>query len=68
MGQLLLRQSDLRRVSIIYVVPQSGGEWTQITEGKYFDDKPRWSPDGRTLYFLSNRTACRLGVRIELSP
>jgi Tol biopolymer transport system component len=43
-------------VSTIYVVPPSGGEWTQITEGKYFDDKPRWSPDGRTLYFLSNRT------------
>lgn len=43
-------------VSTIYVVPPSGGEWRRITEGKYFDDKPRWSPDGRTLYFLSNRT------------
>ena len=40
----------------IYVVPASGGERRQITEGKYFDDKPRWSPDGRTLFFVSNRT------------
>ena len=43
-------------VSTIYVVPLSGGEWTRITEGKYFDDKPRWSMDGRILYFVSNRT------------
>jgi len=43
-------------LSTIYVVPASGGEWHQITEGKYFDDKPRWSPDGRKLYFISNRT------------
>jgi dipeptidyl aminopeptidase/acylaminoacyl peptidase len=35
---------------------EAGGEWQQITEGKYFDDKPRWAPDGRTLYFISNRT------------
>jgi Tol biopolymer transport system component/DNA-binding winged helix-turn-helix (wHTH) protein len=43
-------------ISTIYVVPSSGGEWTPITEAKYFDDKPRWSPDGRRLYFVSNRT------------
>jgi Tol biopolymer transport system component len=43
-------------ISTIYVVPASGGEWTRITEEKYFDDKPRWSPDGRRLYFVSNRT------------
>ncbi|HMZ19648.1 MAG TPA: hypothetical protein PLD20_17060, partial [Blastocatellia bacterium] len=43
-------------ISTIYVIPSTGGEWTRITEGKFFDDKPRWSPDGRKLYFLSNRT------------
>jgi WD40-like Beta Propeller Repeat len=36
-------------------MPASGGEWTRITEGKYWDDKPRFAPDGRTLYFLSSR-------------
>lgn len=43
-------------ISTIYVIPAAGGEWKRITEGKYFDDKPRWSPDGRALYFISNRT------------
>src|SRR5262249_23159084 len=43
-------------ISTIYVVPASGGEWRRITEAKYFDDKPRWSPDGKRLYFVSNRT------------
>ena len=43
-------------VSTIFVVPAPGGEWTRITEGRYFDDKARWSPDGKTLYFVSNRT------------
>ena len=32
-----------------------GGPWTRITEGKHWDDKPRWSPDGRTIYYLSDR-------------
>lgn len=43
-------------ISTIYVVPAAGGTWTRITEGRTFDDKPRWSPDGRMLYFISNRT------------
>ena len=43
-------------ISTIYVVPADGGQWSRITEGKYFDDKPRWSSDGRMLYFISNRT------------
>jgi hypothetical protein len=43
-------------VSTIYVVPAAGGAWTRITEGRTFDDKPRWSPDGRMLYFVSNRS------------
>ena len=39
--------------SSLYVVPASGGPWTRITDGQHWDDKPRWSPDGRTIYFVS---------------
>jgi Tol biopolymer transport system component/DNA-binding winged helix-turn-helix (wHTH) protein len=42
--------------SAIYVTPAAGGgPWTTITEGKHWDDKPRWSPDGKIIYFLSER-------------
>lgn len=40
----------------IQVMPGEGGPWLPITEGKFWDDKPRWAPDGRTIYFISNRT------------
>jgi Tol biopolymer transport system component len=43
--------------STIYVVPAGGGPWAAITDGRSFDDKPRWSPDGRRLYFISNSGA-----------
>jgi Tol biopolymer transport system component len=39
--------------SAIYVVPTSGGASLRITDGRHWDDKPRWSPDGRTIYFVS---------------
>ncbi len=39
----------------IYVVPASGGDWIRITEGKHTVHKPRWAPDGKTIYFLSDR-------------
>jgi Tol biopolymer transport system component len=41
--------------SRLYVVPVRGGPWSAITDGRSFDDKPRWSPDGRTIYFISSR-------------
>jgi len=41
--------------STLYVVPATGGPWTRITDGKHWDDKPRWSPDGKTIYFVSGR-------------
>jgi Tol biopolymer transport system component len=42
--------------STVYVIPTAGGAWRAMTDGAWFDDKPRWGPDGRILYFVSNRT------------
>jgi Tol biopolymer transport system component/DNA-binding winged helix-turn-helix (wHTH) protein len=39
--------------STIFVMPASGGPWIPITNGMQWGDKPRWSPDGKTLYFVS---------------
>jgi WD40 repeat protein len=30
-------------------------EWIAITDGEHFDDKPQFSPDGKTVYFTSTR-------------
>jgi Tol biopolymer transport system component/DNA-binding winged helix-turn-helix (wHTH) protein len=48
---------DLTR-SAVFVSPATGGRWIPITDSEdyWFRDLPRWSPDGRTLYFLSNHT------------
>lgn len=43
--------------SSIAVVPADGGPYRRLTtDTDAWDDKPRWSPDGRTVYFLSRRS------------
>jgi Tol biopolymer transport system component len=44
----------------MYVSPADGGPsdgWTRIASDHAWPDKPRWAPDGRTLYFISRRPA-----------
>ena len=48
-------QEPTPRWSAIFLVPTAGGPWMQVTDGRGWDDKPRWSPDGRLLYFLTSR-------------
>ncbi len=43
------------RVTRLYIVGVDGGEWVPLTDGTAFDDKPRWSDDGRLLYFMSSK-------------
>jgi eukaryotic-like serine/threonine-protein kinase len=45
----------------IFIAPVRDGaagteaEWIAVTDGRYSDDKPQFSPDGNTLYFTSTR-------------
>ena len=50
-----VRNRPTGQESILYVMRTAGGPWIPITENKYWSDKPRWSPDGKIIYFLSTR-------------
>ena len=41
----------------IYTIPANGGKETQLTTAKGLDDGPEYSPDGRFIYFSSERAA-----------
>ena len=47
--------SDLR--SHIYIVPVEGGEPRQLTDGDFDEHSIDWSPDGREIVFISDRSA-----------
>src|SRR5262252_6344928 len=40
----------------IYTVPAAGGAATAITSGPAFDSHPRYSPDGKTIAFTTDRS------------
>ena len=40
----------------LYTLPIAGGRATRITDGPAWDAQPRWSPDGRSLVFVSDRS------------
>jgi len=45
-----------KRVSNLWVVPAESGEPRQFTHGDQVDTRPRFSPDGTQIAFLSNRS------------
>jgi dipeptidyl aminopeptidase/acylaminoacyl peptidase len=44
-----------KKVGHIWIIPASGGEPRQLTRGEGSDSRPRWSPDGKSLAFISSR-------------
>jgi Tol biopolymer transport system component len=54
-------QSTAERArSRLFLVPAGGGtreEWTAVAGEHEWTDKPRWAPDGRTIYFLSRHNS-----------
>jgi eukaryotic-like serine/threonine-protein kinase len=43
-------------------------QWIPVTQGEEWDDKPRWSADGNTLYFISQRDGFRCIWYVHLDP
>ena len=43
--------------STVYIMPARGGPWIQLTDSRFQNDKLRWAPDSRAVYFVSNRSA-----------
>ena len=41
----------------LWVVPLAGGESRQLTSGEKGEDRPRWSPDGKRLAYISPKEA-----------
>jgi TolB protein len=53
--------------SDIYVVPAAGGEPLRITTTRGLNAGPAWSPDGSTIFFVSNRTGTYKVWRVDVS-
>jgi hypothetical protein len=61
------------RAGIVWVAPPQNGlpakasEWFRITEECVMADKPRWSPDGSIIYYISARDGfvCLWAQRVD---
>ena len=52
--------------SSIWSVPVNGGAPIRVTEDEFMDGSPQWSPDGRFLWFLSDRGGSRDVYRVPV--
>ncbi len=57
-----------KKFSNLWLVPVEGGAPRQFTHGDQSDTSPRWSPDGKIIAFLSNRSNKDKPAQIFLIP
>jgi alpha-L-fucosidase len=55
-GTALAYCASRKGVFDIYTIPVEGGEERRLTDANGLDDGPDYSPDGKTIYFNSDRT------------
>lgn len=52
-----------KRFQNLWLIPADGGQPRQLTSSATRDVEPRWSPDGRTIAFVSNRAGPSQGPK-----
>jgi tricorn protease len=52
----------------VWVMPAEGGEPIQLTTAPGYDAWPAWSPDGRAIFFVSDRSGDRNVWKLEIDP
>ena len=50
-----VREKDQKKFSNLYLHEVESGKEKPFTTGDQVDSSPKWSPDGQTIAFLSNR-------------
>ena len=61
-------ESRPRSMSRLVVVGMDGSAWKDISDGTFWDDKPRWSADGRLIYFVSDQGGMINVWAVEFDP
>ena len=66
------RQASQLRLSVVAArfqleIPPKESDWIQVVRDSHWNDKPRWSPDGNRIYFVSDRDgfACLWMQQVE---
>jgi len=56
-----LEHVDGRRIANVWTIPAAGGDDVQVTDDEHADDGSEYSPDGKWIYFNSERAAIAPG-------
>ena len=63
-----IRGSASRQGSEVWILPSGGGRALQLTDSPGFDGHPSWSPDGKSVYFVSERGGEHNLWKLVLNP
>lgn len=66
-AQWVEKESE-KKYANLWLVSTDGGDPIQFTVGNQSDTSPEWSPDGKTIAFLSNRDNSDLPPQIYIIP